>query len=62
MDITDPPEVVTWSGQAPSSWTNDNTVLVSWTTPVDATSGLDGYDYSWTTPAAADPGSTRIEI
>ncbi|MFA5389331.1 MAG: LamG-like jellyroll fold domain-containing protein, partial [Candidatus Omnitrophota bacterium] len=58
IDITDPNAVSSWGGQAPSAWTNDNTVTVTWTDPTDATSGLDGFDYSWSI-GASDPGTSK---
>ena len=58
-DVTDPPAVSSWGGQAPSTWTSDNTVTVTWTEPTDACSGLDGYDYSWSSSGPANPGTSK---
>ncbi len=39
-----------------SSWSNDNTVQVSWTGASDSGSGVDGFSYSFTQGAGDSPG------
>jgi serine protease len=40
-------------------WSNDNTVVVDWEGASDPLSGVDGFAYSWTVQATADPGTTK---
>jgi hypothetical protein len=60
IDVTDPNAVTNWGGDSVSTWYggNKNTISITWSEPSDNLSGLDGYDYSWTT-GAADPGTSK---
>ncbi len=61
VDNTDPEEAtdVTSSSHTVSTWSNDNTVVVTWTDATDATSGLDGYSIVWDTTSNTLPVTTK---
>jgi hypothetical protein len=61
IDIGAPPDPTNVQGdRAVSTWSNDNTVTVTWTDSVDTGgSGLDGYSILWDTSPATIPVATK---
>ncbi|MEE4357930.1 MAG: C13 family peptidase, partial [Desulfococcaceae bacterium] len=57
---TTPPTAPTYKSSAPSTntWTNDNTVTVSWNAGTDSESGVAGYSYVFDTSASTVPDNT----
>ncbi len=57
---TTPPTAPTFNSSDPSvnTWTNDNTVTVSWNAGTDSKSGVAGYSWIFDTNPAANPDNT----
>jgi Tol biopolymer transport system component len=61
-DVTAPSlPVATSSSHTAGSgtWSGDPTIAMSWTTPTDDISGLDGYSWSWNTSPTTVPDATK---
>ncbi|MDD3647484.1 MAG: hypothetical protein PHS44_03220 [Candidatus Dojkabacteria bacterium] len=61
IDGTDPtdPVDITSSSHNPMVWSNDNTIVLTWTAGTDLTAGVDGYSYVWDTAATTIPDDTK---
>jgi hypothetical protein len=60
-DLTPPagPTGLTSPSHTPNTWSNHNTVDVTWTAATDDDSGLDGYSVAWDHAPAAVPDATK---
>jgi len=61
IDITPPEEVSALhsTSHSTNTWSNDNTVDISWTPANDATSGIWGYSIEWSNSATTLPDTVR---
>jgi len=59
-DSTSPsnPTTVSSSSHITNSWSNDNSVAVSWSGASDSSSGIAGYSYEWSQSSTTTPNTT----
>ena len=59
IDTTPPTNPTTLSGdRSTSTWSNDATVMMTWSGASDASSGVQGYSYQWSTSSDTVPDET----